>query len=133
MTSDLLPELGSPPTTSPFHSPTSKTNTHGPGETFMSTGFILEGFPSMGRASYALGTERKPTRLRFDSDPRATRRLPSTTGPTPARPVSRYALHASGKSVTRFPEEFSGKTDLDGRRLLRPNERHLSNTPETPS
>jgi hypothetical protein len=40
------------------HSLTSKTNTHGPGEMFMSTGFTLEGFPSTGAwVSYALGTE----------------------------------------------------------------------------
>ena len=37
---------------------TAKTNTHGPGEIFMSTGFTLEGFPSIGAwVSYALGTE----------------------------------------------------------------------------
>jgi len=40
------------------HSLTSKSSTHGPGEIFMSTGFTLEGFPSMGSwISYALGTE----------------------------------------------------------------------------
>ena len=59
MTSDLLPELGSLADDVAYvHSLTSKTNTHGPGETYMSTGFILEGFPSMGAwTSYALGTE----------------------------------------------------------------------------
>ena len=40
------------------HSLTSKTNTHGPGEMFMSTGFTLEGFPSTAAwVSYASGTE----------------------------------------------------------------------------
>lgn len=40
------------------HSLTSKTNTHGPGEMFMSTGFTTEGFPSIGAwVTYALGTE----------------------------------------------------------------------------
>ncbi|MDG2383770.1 MAG: DUF1501 domain-containing protein [Pirellulaceae bacterium] len=40
------------------HSMTSKTNTHGPGENFMSTGFTLDGFPSVGSwATYALGSE----------------------------------------------------------------------------
>ena len=40
------------------HSLTSKTNTHGPGEMFLSTGFTAEGFPSLGSwVSYALGTE----------------------------------------------------------------------------
>jgi hypothetical protein len=37
---------------------TAKSNTHGPGENQMSTGFTLEGFPSIGSwVSYALGTE----------------------------------------------------------------------------
>ena len=59
MTSDLLPELGSLADDLCFvHSLTSKTNTHGPGENFASTGFTLDGFPSMGAwTSYALGSE----------------------------------------------------------------------------
>ncbi|MFT7631512.1 MAG: hypothetical protein ACI87E_002550, partial [Mariniblastus sp.] len=41
-----------------IHSLTGKTNTHGPGENFMSTGFTLDGFPSIGAwATYALGSE----------------------------------------------------------------------------
>lgn len=59
MTSDLLPHLGALADEMCFwHSLTSKTNTHGPGEMFMSTGFTLEGFPSIGSwAAYALGSE----------------------------------------------------------------------------
>jgi hypothetical protein len=57
--SDLLPALAECADRLCFiHSLTSKTNTHGPGEMFMSTGFTLEGFPSAGAwVSYALGTE----------------------------------------------------------------------------
>ena len=45
--SDLLPNLAEHADDICFlHSLTSKTNTHGPGEMFMSTGFTLEGFPS---------------------------------------------------------------------------------------
>ena len=57
--SDLLPHLAECADDLCFiHSLTSKTNTHGPGEMFMSTGFTLEGFPSIGAwVSYALGTE----------------------------------------------------------------------------
>jgi uncharacterized protein (DUF1501 family) len=41
-----------------IHSMTSKTNTHGPGENHMSTGFATEGYPSAGAwVSYALGSE----------------------------------------------------------------------------
>jgi hypothetical protein len=59
MISDLLPNLAAQVDRMCFiHSLTSKTNTHGPGEMFMSTGFTLEGFPSIGSwVSYALGTE----------------------------------------------------------------------------
>jgi hypothetical protein len=56
--SDLLPHLAERADDLCFvHSLTSTTNTHGPGEMFMSTGFTLEGFPSTGAwVSYALGT-----------------------------------------------------------------------------
>jgi hypothetical protein len=59
MLSDLLPRLGDLCDQMCFlHGMTSRTNTHGPGENFMSTGFTLDGFPSAGAwVSYALGTE----------------------------------------------------------------------------
>jgi hypothetical protein len=59
LTSDLLPCLGSLCDEICFvHSMTAKANTHGPAENQMSTGFILDGFPSIGSwVSYALGTE----------------------------------------------------------------------------
>jgi len=58
-TSDLLPRLGELVDEMCFvHSMTAKSNTHGPAENQMGTGFTLEGFPSMGAwVSYALGTE----------------------------------------------------------------------------
>jgi hypothetical protein len=57
--SELLPRLAALADDLCFvHSLTSRTNTHGPGEMFMSTGFTPEGFPSIGAwVSYALGTE----------------------------------------------------------------------------
>jgi hypothetical protein len=57
--SELLPHLAACVDELCFvHSLTSKTNTHGPGEMFMSTGFTQEGFPCAGAwVSYALGTE----------------------------------------------------------------------------
>ena len=59
MVSDLVPHLGSLVDEFAFvHSLTSKSNTHGPAENFLSTGFVLDGFPSMGAwLSYALGSE----------------------------------------------------------------------------
>jgi hypothetical protein len=41
-----------------IHSMTAKASSHGPGESQMNTGYVLEGFPSAGSwVSYALGTE----------------------------------------------------------------------------
>jgi len=59
MTSDLLPRLGAMADRMCFiHSMVAKSNTHGPGESQMSTGFTLDGFPSMGAwVTYALGSE----------------------------------------------------------------------------
>jgi len=59
MISDLVPEIADLADDLCFiHSMTTKTNTHGPGENVMSTGFTLDGFPSMGAwATYALGSE----------------------------------------------------------------------------
>jgi len=57
--SDLLPHLADLADEMCFiHSMTANSNTHGPAENQMGTGFTLEGFPSMGAwVSYALGSE----------------------------------------------------------------------------
>lgn len=59
MVSELVPMLGELADDLCFiHSLTGKTNTHGPGENLMSTGFTLDGFPSMGAwLTWGLGTE----------------------------------------------------------------------------
>src|SRR5206468_2669815 len=59
MVSELFPRLAELSDEFCFiHSMTAKSNTHGPGENQMSTGFTLDGFPAMGAwVSYALGTE----------------------------------------------------------------------------
>jgi hypothetical protein len=59
MISDLVPMLGDLADDICFiHSMTGQTNTHGPGENFMNTGFTLDGFPSAGAwTTYALGSE----------------------------------------------------------------------------
>ena len=75
MVSDLLPQLAELADEMCFlHALTSKTNTHGPGENFMSTGYTLDGFPSMGAwTTWALGTENEnlPSYVAI-SDPRGT-------------------------------------------------------------
>ena len=57
--SDLIPHLAELTDDIAFvHSLTSKSNTHGPAENFLSTGSLLDGFPSLGSwVSYALGSE----------------------------------------------------------------------------
>src|SRR5688572_179088 len=57
--SDLVPHLAELVDEMCFiHSMTAKSNTHGPAENQMSTGFTLDGFPSAGAwVSYALGSE----------------------------------------------------------------------------
>jgi hypothetical protein len=59
MISDLLPNLAELADDMCFiHSMTAKSNTHGPAENQMSTGYILDGFPSTGAwVTYALGSE----------------------------------------------------------------------------
>ena len=59
MTSDLLPEIGELADDICFiHSLTNKSNTHGPAENVMNTGFAFDGFPSMGSwINFALGSE----------------------------------------------------------------------------
>jgi uncharacterized protein (DUF1501 family) len=57
--SDMLPHLAELTDDIAFvHSLTSRSNTHGPAENFLSTGFTLDGFPSIGSwVTYALGSE----------------------------------------------------------------------------
>src|SRR6266478_1417212 len=59
MVSELLPNLAELADEMCFiHSMTAKSNTHGPAENQMSTGFTLDGFPGMGCwVSYALGSD----------------------------------------------------------------------------
>lgn len=57
--SDLIPHLAELTDDIAFiHSLTSNSNTHGPAENFLSTGSVLDGFPSLGSwVTYALGSE----------------------------------------------------------------------------
>ncbi|MBL8819265.1 MAG: DUF1501 domain-containing protein [Planctomyces sp.] len=59
MVSDMIPHLAELVDDFAFvHTLTSKTNTHGPAENFLSTGNVQDGFPSIGAwITYALGSE----------------------------------------------------------------------------
>ncbi len=136
MTSDLLPHLGALADHVCFlHGMTSRTNTHGPGENFMSTCFTVDGFPSLGAwVNYALGTENEelPAFVAIP-DPRGNPQsagnnwgaafLPAMFQGTPmtaARPVS--YLHR--------PARVSATADQATSDFLRRlNERHLAQFP----
>ena len=136
MTSDLLPRLGEMVDDMCFvHSLTSKTNTHGPGENFMSTGFTLDGFPSMGAwVNYALGSENEdlPAFVAIP-DPRGVPQAGSNhwaPGFLPA--VFQGAAFNATKPVSylKRPAGISAESDEASRRYLQVlNERHLARFP----
>ena len=137
MTSELLPNLGALADEMCFvHSLTSKTNTHGPGENFMSTGFNIDGFPSMGAwTSYALGSENKnlPAFVAI-ADPRG---LPQAAGNNWGSGFLPAAFQGTAFNTSRpirylQPPEAIDKLadDATAAFLKRQNERHLEKFPE---
>jgi Protein of unknown function (DUF1501) len=136
MVSDLLPNLAELADEMCFiHSMTARTNTHGPGETQMSTGYTLDGFPSVGSwVSYALGSECQdlPAFVAIP-DPRGVPQvgpsnwnnafLPASFQGTPFnadKPIPHLARPSSvSEDADRATREFT-------RRL---NERHLARHP----
>ena len=136
MTSDLLPHLGAMVDDFCFiHSMQSRSNTHGPAENFMSTGFTIDGFPSMGAwVGYALGSENEnlPTFVAIP-DPRGVPQssvnnwgpgfLPAAFQGTPlsaTRPIRNLAR----------PKGTTAASDRAARDLLKLlNEEHLKRYP----
>ena len=118
-----------------IHSLTGKTNTHGPGENFMSTGFTLDGFPSMGAwATYALGSENDnlPAFVAIP-DPRGTPQSSvNNWGPGFLPAVFQGTSFNASKPVSNLarPTGINVAQDRAARNLLkRMNERHLSRFP----
>ena len=136
MISDLLPNLAELADELCFiQSMTSKTNTHGPGEMFMSTGFTTEGFPSMGAwASYALGTQNRelPAFVAIP-DPRGVpQQGPANwaSGFLPA--VNQGTAFNADRPIPHLarPPKLSDRNDLAGRDFLRfLNDEHLKKNP----
>ena len=136
MISDMVPHLAKLVDDVSFvHSLTSKSNTHGPAENFLSTGFVLDGFPSIGAwVTYALGSENQdlPAFVAIP-DPRGVPQasvnnwgsgfLPAVFQGTPfntSRPI---------QNLTR-PQSVNESGDLAARSLLkRLNEKHLQRNP----
>ena len=136
MVSTLVDHLGDHADDMCFiHSLTGKTNTHGPGENFMSTGFTLDGFPSMGAwATYALGTENEnlPAFVAIP-DPRGTPQSSvNNWGPGFLPAVFQgtdFNASAPIRNLAR-PPQISVKRDIATRDFLkRLNQRHLERFP----
>ena len=118
-----------------LHSLTGKTNTHGPGENFMSTGFTLDGFPSMGAwTTYALGSENEnlPAYVAIP-DPRGTPQSSvNNWGPGFLPAVFQgtdFNAAAPIRNLAR-PDQITAVRDRATRDYLkRLNERHLEKFP----
>jgi len=136
MISDLVPKLGGLADDMCFiHSMTSKTNTHGPGENFMSTGQTLDGFPSMGAwLTYALGSENSnlPAYVAIP-DPRGTPQSSVNNWGPGFLPAAYQGTDFNASSPIRNlarPAGIPEKTDQATRNYLRRlNERFQSRFP----
>lgn len=136
MVSDMIPHLGEIVDDISFiHTLTNKSNTHGPAENFLSTGFILDGFPSMGAwASYALGTEREnlPAFVAIP-DPRGVPQASvNNWGPGFLPAVFQGTPFSSTQPIGNLkpPSGISSDQDRSARELLQLlNEQHLASHP----
>ena len=136
MVSELVPQLGELADEMCFiHSLTGKTNTHGPGENFMSTGYTLDGFPSMGAwVTWALGSanDELPAYVAIP-DPRGTPQSSINNWGPGFLPAAFQGTDFNAskplRNLTR-PAGVSAKSDLATRSFLqRLNERHLEKFP----
>lgn len=136
MISELVPHLAELADDMCFiHSMTGKTNTHGPGENFMSTGYTLDGFPSMGAwTTWALGTENEnlPAYVAI-ADPRGTPQSSvNNWGPGFLPAAYQGTAFNASKPLANLdiPKGTSRQTDLATRDFLqRLNDRHLARFP----
>ena len=135
-TSDLLPRLGELVDEMSFiHSMTARSNTHGPAENQMGTGFTLEGFPAMGAwVSYALGSECDdlPAFVAIP-DPRGVPQTgPSQWGAGFLPAVFQGTAFTADKPIAHLgrPPAVSASADAATRDLLRRlNDEHLRRHP----
>ena len=136
MISDMVPHLGGLVDEISFvHSLTSRSNTHGPAENFLSTGFVLDGFPSIGAwASYALGSENQnlPAFVAIP-DPRGVPQASINNWGPGFLPAEFQGTAFSASDPVRNlgrPKAISPEGDLAARSLLQKiNEEHLADHP----
>ena len=118
-----------------IHSLTGKTNTHGPGENFMSTGFTLDGFPSIGAwVTYALGSENEnlPAFVAIP-DPRGRPQSSVNNWGPGFLPAVFQGVDFNATNPIRNlarPAGISGRTRSSDPRIAQPmNQRHLAQFP----
>lgn len=134
--SDMIPHLAKLTDDIAFvHSLTSKSNTHGPAENFLSTGFALDGFPSIGSwVSYALGSENQdlPAYIAIP-DPRGVPQAGSNNWGPGFLPAVFQGTPMSAKEPVRHltpPPRITRAGDASARGLLqRMNARHFEQHP----
>lgn len=133
--SDMIPHLAELTDDIAFvHSLTSKSNTHGPAENFLSTGFVLDGFPSLGAwTTYALGSENQnlPAYVAIP-DPRGVPQNGSNNWGPGFLPAAFQGATMSSKEPVRHLSApgVSAQADQAARSLLQKmNARHLALNP----
>ncbi len=133
--SDLIPHLAELTDEIAFvHSLTSKSNTHGPAENFLSTGFVLDGFPSLGSwVTYALGSENQnlPAYVAIP-DPRGVPQSGSNNWGPGFLPAAFQGTTLSSKEPVRHltAQGVSIEADRAARALVQKmNARHLEQHP----
>ncbi len=134
--SDMIPHLAELTDQIAFvQSLTSNSNTHGPAENFLSTGNVLDGFPSVGSwVSYALGSESQdlPAYIAIP-DPRGVPQAGSNNWGPGFLPAVFQGTPMSAKEPVRHLTPPAGVTkagDDAARSLLqRMNARHLAQNP----
>ncbi len=136
MTSDLLPHIGALADDLCFlHALTNKSNTHGPAENVMNTGFAFDGFPSMGAwVNYALGSENEdlPAFVALE-DPRGMPQSGPNNWANGFLPAAFQGTPFSSTKPIRHlkrPASLTASTDAAAREALRQlNETHAQRFP----
>jgi uncharacterized protein (DUF1501 family) len=125
MVSDLVPHIGELSDDICFlHSLTNKSNTHGPAENVMNTGFAFDGFPSMGAwVNFALGSENQnlPAFVAIE-DPRGMPQSGPNNWASGFLPAAFQGTSFSTTKPVRYltrPERVTGEMDDAARGALR--------------
>jgi hypothetical protein len=125
MVSELLPKIGNlADDICFFHSLTNKSNTHGPAENVMNTGFTFDGFPSMGAwINFALGSDNQnlPSFVAIE-DPRGMPQSGPNNWANGFLPAAFQGTPLSTTKPIRYlhrPAAISSETDRTARDALR--------------